>query len=311
MDNRSLRLINHGGRVRVSRPANGMRPVMRRLIAIASIAFAAGAWAPSAWAADYEPSDFPTLRGSNPYIPALPTYNRWSGFYTGGNVGYSASGMDFSNATGDLIAFILRQTAIESEEHVSQWPLLGKGTTRGTSFGGFAGYNSQWDDLILGIEANYTHAHLTSSSSGSLGRSFTTSNGYDNTVDLTGFARLTVKDFVTVRGRAGYVLGSFLPYAMFGFAVGTADFARGVTVVTQGTYVGSNVPPLSNYGPTSDTTLESKKVVVFGFSAGLGLDVEIVPNLFARGEWEFVQFKAPDRINAYVNTLRTGLGWRF
>jgi outer membrane immunogenic protein len=291
---------------------------MRLVAAAASIAFAAGACAAGAltdakltkaWAADYEPSDYPTLRGSNPYIPAPPTYNRWSGYYAGGNVGYSVSGMDFANATGDLIAFILRQTTIENENHVSQWPLLGKGIAKGVSFGGFAGYNSQWDDLILGVEANYTHANLTTSSSGSLGRSFTTSDSYDNTVDLTGFARLTVKDFVTLRGRAGYVLGSFLPYAMFGFAVGTAESVRGVTVVSRGHYVGSG--GLSDYGPITQTSSETKNVVVYGFSAGLGLDVEIVPNLFARGEWEFVQFKAPDRINAYVNTLRTGLGWRF
>ncbi len=284
-----------------------MGPVMRRLIvAVALIGFASGASA-----ADYDPDDVPTLRGSSPYVPAPPTFNRWSGLYFGGQVGYSASGMDFANSTSDLVAFILRQTVIENEFHVSQWPLLGKATARGVSFGAYFGYNAQFEDAILGIDVNYTHSNITSSSGGSLGRMFTTSDDYNNQVDMTAAASLTIKDYFTIRGRAGYVLGSFLPYATFGFAVGVADFTRAVTVITQGTYVGANVPALPDYGPTFDTTSESKNVVVFGYSAGLGMDFEITPSLVARTEWEFVQFRAPDRINAYVNTLRTGLGYRF
>ena len=58
---------------------------MRRLfVALALIGFAS-----AAGAADYELSDPPILRGSNPvvqtpYVPAPPTFTRWSGFYAGG-----------------------------------------------------------------------------------------------------------------------------------------------------------------------------------------------------------------------------------
>ncbi len=40
-------------------------------------------------------------------------------------------------------------------------------TPRG--FGGFAGYNSQWDDVVLGIEANYIHDGIRSISDSSAG----------------------------------------------------------------------------------------------------------------------------------------------
>src|SRR5258708_19752981 len=81
-----------------------MGPVMRRLVAIASIAFATGAFATGGWAADYEPSDFPTLRGSTPYVPAPTRHVNWGGFYGGGQVGYGASYMDFSKAGRSLNA---------------------------------------------------------------------------------------------------------------------------------------------------------------------------------------------------------------
>ena len=87
---------------------------MRLVAAAASIAFAAGACATGAltdasltkaWAADYEPSDFPTLRGSAPYVPGPPRHVNWGGFYGGGQIGYGASSMDFSKAGNSINAF--------------------------------------------------------------------------------------------------------------------------------------------------------------------------------------------------------------
>ena len=46
--------------------------------------------------------------------------------------------------------------------HIDQWTALNSNTNAtATGFGGFVGYNTQWQDLILGIEANYTHAPFT------------------------------------------------------------------------------------------------------------------------------------------------------
>ena len=39
-----------------------------------------------------------------------------------------------------LVAFILRNTTIEAEHHVSDWTTLGKADTSATSWGGFVGY---------------------------------------------------------------------------------------------------------------------------------------------------------------------------
>ena len=42
-------------------------------------------------AGEFELPDLSTLRGSSPYVPAPPTYTRWSGFYAGGSLGYGGS----------------------------------------------------------------------------------------------------------------------------------------------------------------------------------------------------------------------------
>jgi outer membrane immunogenic protein len=280
---------------------------MRRRLVVAFCLFAFVAQASA------QEFDVPTLRGTSPFIPAPPpTYQRWDGFYAGGHAAYGSSGMDFGEATGDLIAFILRETTIEQEMGVSNWSLLGKKTVSGFGGGAFVGYNVQFENTVFGIDATYTRMKLSGSASDAIGRQFETSDDYNNQVEITGTAALTIKDVFTLRGRAGLALGRFLPYATLGAAFGLADYSRSVTVRTQGTYVGDNDPPLPPYGPTFDVSSASKKnMVIYGYSAGLGTEVAINPQVFARGEWEYVQFLGPQNIDAYVSMLRGGVGVRF
>src|SRR5262245_27659887 len=90
----------------------------------------------------------PTLRGSSPFIPAAPQYTRWGGVYAGGQIGQSSVEMNFSGATKDLIAYLLRTTALENQQHPSAWGVLGKTNPSGISYGVFAGYNLQFSDAV-------------------------------------------------------------------------------------------------------------------------------------------------------------------
>src|SRR5262249_23329146 len=107
-------------------------------------------------AADYELPDLPTLRASSPFVPAPPTFTRWSGFYAGGQVGYRGAHVAVSRSPQQLLQSVLRELALESEQHVSLWKVLGPVDKSGASFGGFVGYNSQWDDIILGVDLTYS-----------------------------------------------------------------------------------------------------------------------------------------------------------
>ena len=132
--------------VRLHQPTVGRAPSLRIAIALCSLVVAASA--DRARAADWP------LRGS-----MTPTYTRWDGYYAGGQFGQSYASADFSNGSKSQINFILANT--ELQPIVSTWTTLPKGTTGGQSFGGFFGYNVQWENVIMGGELNYNHFRST------------------------------------------------------------------------------------------------------------------------------------------------------
>ena len=291
-------------------PQNKGTVMRRSLIALWLIALM-----PNAFAQEFE---LPTLRGSTPFVPAPPTYTRWSGVYVGGQVGNSSALVDFSRATRSLVSFSLRELALENVDHVSQWEVLGKPSVSGTNVGGFVGYNSQWDDLILGVELNYTRGSLSAIAPVYPINRVAAAGGNVYSVDLTGSASLHINDYATARARAGWIVGNFMPFVTFGAAVGRADFSRSATV--SGTQ-----NPFSPFDPTlcpsaahptcaqfSFPNSESKKgALIYGWAAGGGADVMILPHVFLRGEFEYVHFAPLSGIVAAIASGRVGAGVQF
>ncbi len=276
----------------------------RTVLAMALVAAAHGAQA-----ADLpDLTDLPILRGGfrdgmNPGIP------RWQGFYVGGQAAYGSSDHSFNGATSDMTAQQLALTTIENEYQVSGWPVIGgKVSHQSSAFGGFAGYNSQWDDVVLGIDASYMHGSFGASASGEMGRQFVTSDGINNNVNVTSSASINFTDVLTIRGRAGYAWNSFLPYVFGGVALGLANSYRSNVIDA----VGNNVAPPGGiaYGPVTYSAAENKHGrLMVGYTFGVGTEVMLFGGLFARGEWEYVRFTGP--IDTNINTVRGGLGYRF
>lgn len=121
---------------------------MRRVFGVLLIA---GLLAPGFTAAA-EADDFDILRGFQTVGPA--SFSRWSGFYFGGQVGYGNANADFSNATQPLLSYSLRELTLEQDAAPSQWPVLGRASNGAIGYGAFAGYNAQFQDLVLGLEGN-------------------------------------------------------------------------------------------------------------------------------------------------------------
>ncbi|HTC03826.1 MAG TPA: outer membrane beta-barrel protein [Xanthobacteraceae bacterium] len=275
---------------------------MRRVI-YALLAFA---FAPSAFA-----DDLSWLTGAQPAAPM--NVNGWAGIYIGGQVSYSNAGGDFSKTTQAPLAFALRELTLENEQQPSSWPVLGQANHSAAGFGGFAGYNTQFERLILGVEANYDQANLSLTAPNSPISRRVTAGGIPYDVTVTGSGSVSELNFGTLRARGGWALGNFLPYAFAGVAVGHANVnivgtTFGVQNPPLGCPAGTN-PPCVPFSFTGTAGKNGEWMV--GFTFGGGLDVALTRNVFLRAEYEYVQFAPIANLVVDVNTVRGGLGIKF
>lgn len=291
------------------------------LAGLAGCAAVALATIGTAAAADVPDLDDSFLRGSLGPRLAPPSYANWGGFYFGGQVGMSSGNINYSDSLSSLTGYILRDSVLHDD--VTSLQTMGQESRSHTNFGAFLGYNYQFaDPIVLGFEANYTVLGLESNTQDGLTRIISNDHGapsghhYFYTTTVTGKASVHIKDFATLRGRAGWEIGQFLPYAFGGIAVGRADYSRSATVkytVKDKPDPGDPPPipdPPPNFGPVTNTDAQSNSIA-YGFAAGLGVDVSVLPNVFVRAEWEYVQFAPIHDIQVNINSGRVGVGLKF
>jgi outer membrane immunogenic protein len=275
---------------------------LHRLVAL--LAFAAPlALAMPVHAADMA-DDFFTLRG-----PVSEARVRWDGFQLGGFVGYSNLQSDFTKATRDPLSRMLRELTLQDENHISDWQVLGSDGATGRSYGGYIGYNWQLDGIVVGLDAayNYTRGMTTTSGPETLARNTVVqSSGTSYNVAITGESMLTLHDWATLRARVGYPMGQFMPYAFAGGAVGRFDYRTTTTVVVVQDPAGTPV----TLGPITETKQKTNAISP-GVTAGLGVDISLLPNMYLRAEYEFTGFAEMAGIRPTVQTGRVGLGFRF
>jgi outer membrane immunogenic protein len=250
--------------------------------------------------------DLPFLRGTETVGQA--TYTRWSGFYFGGQASFNYGQTDFSGTTAPLVALALQDTVVESVFAPSQLQALSKGAQSAFGFGGFLGYNTQWEDVIFGVEANYTRASLSmgSPSSPAISRSFSPAAGNVTSVTIQNAnAHLSLTDYVEARGRAGYIIGNVLPYGFVGVVIGRSSYSASVEVDATCTGGGECVGyPLT---PSSGQS----NALLYGLAAGAGVEWALTPNFFLRGEIEGIQFASYANTNVTIFDARVGAGFKF
>lgn len=254
---------------------------MRRIL-LAAVLFGAASCAEAA-----DLSDLPILRGA--FTDGLNTQKVfWQGYYVGGQLSYGSIDSKLpSNINSDM------QSTFWPPANVSySWQPLGQAHSLNSGYGAFAGYNSQWEDVVVGLEANYIHGGF---------RAYSDSTGYRLNPDLTtqsithSTAVIKVSDFGSLRLRAGYVMGCFLPYAYVGAGFGSQTIERSLSVAPD--------PLLTAW------TADTKMKLVYGYSAGVGLDVMVVGGLFTRIEYEYQ--RVTSNIDTNINTVRLGVGYKF
>lgn len=251
-------------------------------------------------------ADWPdALRGS-----LTPTYARWDGWQFGVQAGIANMRTDFANSTSSMVAFILRNTTQENEFSPSNWAALSPDETNGAVFGAFLAYNMQWEQLVLGVDVGYNYAsNLVTDSGDFISRQFVTSDQFNNQVSIDAQATMKLVDYATLRARAGYAFGQFLPYAAVGVALGRFTYATTVTVHSAGQPIGA--APGIPFDNTNTLSTGKTNAYIGGVAAALGMDWAITPGMFLRAEWQYIAFAPVNGSRNNTNTGVLGVGARF
>jgi outer membrane immunogenic protein len=242
------------------------------------------------------------LRGSSPVV-SMPSATRWDGFYIGGVVGWSVPGVNFTPNT-DMLETVARLGGATS---VTSSP-IGNNDSTAVHFGGFAGYQQQWDGAVVGVEATYNWLDKAVTGTNAMSGSF----GAGNTnliYSAVGTTEARIIDYGTLRLKGGWAASSFfMPYATIGLAFGRMDITRAAAM----TPMASAATPPGTFVPAPFTVSEAlKNQFGYGYAAGLGVDFCLMANLFARLEYEYVQFPDVQGLNAHMHNVRAGAAFKF
>ncbi|WP_448955302.1 outer membrane protein [Labrys neptuniae] len=213
----------------------------------------------AAFAADLAPAPV------EPAAPVILPFS-WTGFYAGANVGYAFGGRD--------------RVGIHNPT------LIGNiGTLNASGFlGGLqAGYNYQFDNIVVGIEADFQGAQIKDTVHGVIA-------GTD------GRARSDIKWYGTLRPRIGYAYDRFLIFATGGLAYG-------------------NIDSKLSYGTAAFSSSDTK----VGWTAGAGVEYAFTDNLSGRIEYQYVNFGSYTVRGAGISTkaspdfhaIRVGVSYKF
>lgn len=264
-------------------------------------------------AADY-------LRGPLPEPAArvsAPQAYDWSGFTVSvlgahgtGKANQTALAADATNAAfPDLSA----TTAISSLVN------YGRPTLRGNGFSVALGYNTMWDDVVVGVEAEYTRlSGRASSTFGPIGRNLGVSGSTTNSWDtvVSGAAESRVQDYTVARVRVGAAFDRFLPFVTMGVAAGRISSTARVHGTTQEYY--NDLDPTTQLPRSTavsgvipgDATVKTNSFT-WGYALGLGMDVAVTDNIFLRGQYEYLGFGGTNNVHIGLNTFKGGAGIKF
>lgn len=207
-------------------------------------------------------ADMPTKAPA--YAPVAPIGYNWTGFYVGGQIGggwFSSQTTTVSPSASFPAGFV-------------------QGTIDGSGFlgGGYAGYNYQINQFVIGIDGDYSWADLKGS-----GSDISPINGGTTTHDEK------FKWIATVTGRLGYAVNNWLLFGKGGWA--WAGF--------EGDSSTFNLAGVNTSNATSSETRD-------GWTLGGGVEWGFMPNWSAKLEYDYVKFSTTNFTAASTN-VATGV----
>ncbi|WID96175.1 outer membrane beta-barrel protein [Bosea vestrisii] len=238
----------------------------------------------------------------------------WSGFYFGGGAGVSETKFKPGEGLRALANSAFRNTDLAAERDMGSFINdLPDKRDSGTQFFGIAGYNYLFDDVVLGLEADYTRAGHEYRVSDFIARrsALSTGNVYDWSMATNQAAKLD--DYATLRLRMGWAYGRIMPFATIGAALGrfntTSTIDADALIVTNAGQASETRMRANGY-PLQVGTIR-KNTYAFGLSAGAGVDWALTDNLFLRAEYQIIRFAEIEGTTTTVNTGRVAAALKF
>ena len=211
-----------------------------------------------------------------PPPPPVPAYS-WTGFYIGADGGYG-----WGNSSGTLT------------DHLGRFPLAYSFNLAGPFAGGFVGGNYQFNQLVVGAEADWQSSNLTGNS-GSLPLPANTAVLY--------LVSSNVKDYGSVRGRLGLALDHWLFFVTGGWAFGSWSTSY------------SSPPGVAPFYTNSASSTE-------GYTFGGGAEYAFTNNFIGRVEYRHTDLGSTAYVSVpsnsaelgnkiILNDFRAGLSFKF
>ena len=221
------------------------------------------------------------------YAPVLPVSYNWTGFYIGGQVGggwASSTTTDVDGTTAFPPGFV--------HSAISYSGFLG---------GGYAGFNYQINQFVIGIDGDYSWADLTGSAS-EASPLISTTTSYNDKINW----------IATLTGRLGYAMNNWMIFVKGGGA--WAGFSGTTNTVTSGGAAYSS--------GTNSATRD-------GWTIGTGVEWGFAPHWSTKLEYDYVDFSTSNfnstvtRVSngnvttparsatSYLNMVKLGVAYRF
>ena len=137
---------------------------------------------------------------------------------------------------------------------------------------------------------------------------------------MTTSASAKVDDYGTVRGRFGWAFGNLLPYGFGGVSISQIDAMKSVNVNYCGQedalYLRQSAspsvpPPPAPIGGNWTLSNQVNGKWYLRLRGRLGPRLRADEESFLRGEYQYIQFAAPDNIRLSASSVRVGAGLKF
>jgi opacity protein-like surface antigen len=243
-------------------------------------------------------------------LPPVPTLEEathsdfsWEGLYGGIHAGAGTANFTNQDDLPGLVNQVWAPIGLSGLASVAAVDT--KSSDNQPLVGAFIGYNRTFDDAVVGIELGYNHWFSNLQGDSTNAGVITNNAGAITRLNWSAQQTSRLGDYLDLRLRGGWAWDRVLFYGTLGVVVANQKVTTSYQADATQT-VGGNT---TFYSPSPGYVANSGWN--YGFSAGLGVDVAVFDNVFARAEYEYVGMASFKGTSVSAHIGRVGLGIKY